>query len=508
MTPRVISVFLPRWPTDRLRRSQGKTAPPPETPIVMVGRVARRRAIAHLNLAAAQAGLRIGQAVAHATALVPGLLLHDLDAAGDAAALHRLALWAQKLFSPTVAPDGGDGLVIDATGCAHLFGGEEKMAIAIRERLTQAGFTATIAIADSWGGAHALARFSRRAIFVTTPGATGRELKDLPVAALRLSADLVEGLGRLGFDTVGELEAAPKGPLTHRLGLEPVRRLDQAYGRQAEPIEPVMAPQTPHVRRMFAEPISAPETMARHVTELVHELCAALEAASLGAMRLDAWFTRVDNRIEAARIGASAPSRDAKRLAKLLCEKLENVDPGFGVEKIVLAAPGAEPLAYKQGQAMGEARQGVDLSGLIDTLSVRLGAEHVYRLASVQSDLPERSVRRAPALDAPEGFSWPADWPRPTRLFSRPEPIETVALLPDAPPAAFTWRGVRHRVRCADGPERVFGEWWKADAELARSRDYFQVEDESGERFWIFRDGDGEDAQTGSQGWFMAGVFG
>uniref|UniRef100_B0T9E7 DNA-directed DNA polymerase n=1 Tax=Caulobacter sp. (strain K31) TaxID=366602 RepID=B0T9E7_CAUSK len=474
----------------------------------MVGRIGRRRAIAHMNLAAAQAGLRVGQAVAHATALIPGLLLHDLDATGDQAGLHRLALWAQKLYSPIVAPDGADGLVIDASGCAHLFGGEEKMAIAIRERLTKAGFSATLAIADSWGGAHALARFSGRAIFVVDPGATGRELRSLPVAALRLGSDLVEGLGRLGFDTIGELEATPKGPLAHRLGLEPVRRLDQALARQAEPIEPVMAAQTLSVRRAFAEPIGAPETMARYVTQLTHELCAALEAASLGAKRLDAWFFRVDNRIEAARIGMAAPTRDGARLAKLLCEKLERVDPGFGVEKIVLAAPGAEPLTYKQGQALGDGGAGVDLSGLIDTLSNRIGAEHVYRLASAQSDLPERSVKRVPALQAPDGFSWPMDWPRPDRFFARPESIETVALLPDAPPAAFTWRGARHRVRCADGPERVFGEWWKADEELARSRDYFQVEDEAGERFWIFRDGDGEDAETGTQRWYMVGVFG
>jgi len=139
---------------------------------------------------------------------------------------------------------------------------------------------------------------------------------------------------------------------------------------------------------------------------------------------------------------------------------------------------------------------------------VRLGAEAVYRLASAESDIPERSVRKTPAAETPVAFSWPVDWPRPTRFFPRPEPIETVALLPDQPPASFTWRGVRRRVRRADGPERVFGEWWKADAELARSRDYFQVEDEGGERYWIYRDGDGEDAATGSQRWFMAGVFG
>ena len=473
----------------------------------MLGRIGRRRAIAHLNLPAAQANLRIGQAIAHATALVPGLLIHDLDAAGDQAALHRLALWAQRLFSPVVAADGADGLVIDATGCAHLFGGEEKMAIAIRERLAKAGFSTTIAVADSWGGAHALARYSRRAIFVTMPGTTGRELMALPVSALRLPADLVDGLARLGFDSVGEIEAAPKGPLTHRLGQEPVRRLDQAFGRAPELIEPVMAIETLHVRKVFAEPIGAPETMARYITQLTHTLCTALEDAGLGARRLDAWFTRVDRRIETARIAMAAPSRDAARLAKLLCEKLENVDPGHGVETIVLAAPDAEPLVYRQVEALDGAARAVDLASLIDTLSNRLGAEHVYRLTSAQSDLPERSVRRAPALQVPEEISWPADWPRPSRFFERPEPIETTALLPDAPPAAFTWRGQRHRVRCADGPERVFGEWWKADAELTRSRDYFQVEDEAGERFWIFRDGDGEDAASGSQRWFMAGVF-
>ena len=474
----------------------------------MVGRVGRRRAIAHMNLAAAKTGLRIGQAVAHATALVPGLVLHDLDAEADLAALQRLALWAQRLYSPSVAADPPDGLVIDATGCAHLFGGEEKMLIDIRDRLTKAGLSAKVAIADSWGGAHALARYSLRPVFVVPQGALGRELHPLPVAALRLPAELVQALAKPGLDTIGELDAAAKGPLAHRFGLEPIRRLDQALGREREPIEPVFARETQRAAKIFAEPIGAPETMARYLGELTVELCAALEAASLGAKALDAFFFRVDNRIETARLGLSAPSRDAPRLAKLLCEKLETIDPGFGIDKMVLAAPGAEALTYKQGDALAGRRAGADLSGLIDTLALRLGAESVYRLASADSDIPERSVRKAPALERPAAFSWPVDWPRPTRFFPRPEPIETVALLPDQPPAWFTWRGVRRRVRCADGPERVFGEWWKADAELARSRDYFQVEDEGGERYWIYRDGDGEDLASGSQRWFMAGVFG
>jgi protein ImuB len=489
-----------------------KTAPPPDAPqdgpVVMVARIARRRAIAHMNLAAARAGLRIGQMVAHATALVPGLILHDLDADADLAALQRLALWAQRLYSPTVAADPPDGLVLDASGCAHLFGGEEKMLIDIRERLIKARLTATVAIADSWGGAHALARYSQRAIFVVTPGATGRELQGLPVAALRLPAATVQALGKLGFDTIGELEATPKGPLIRRLDMAPVLRLNQAFGREAEPIEPVLASETLRVSRIFAEPIGAAETLARYLGELTLALCEALEAASLGAKVVDAWFYRVDNRIETVRVGLAAPARDAKRLTKLLCEKLERIDPGFGVDKMVLAAPGAEPLAYRQQEALGREPANADLSSLIDTLSNRLGAEHVYRLVSAQSDIPERSVRKAPALELPAKAAWTPEWPRPTRFFSRPEPIDILAELPDQPPRVFTWRGVRRRVVKADGPERVFGEWWKADAELARSRDYFAVEDDSGQAYWIFRDGDGEDAQTGTQRWFMAGLFG
>lgn len=474
----------------------------------MVGRAGRRRAVAAANGAALAAGLRLGQAVAHATATTPGLVLHELDIAGDLAALHRLALWAQKLYSPVVAVDGADGLIMDASGCAHRFGGEEKMLIDIRARLSSAGYAVAVALADSWGGAHALARWSRRPIFAVASGATGREIACLPLAALRLPADLVQTLSSVGFDTIGELEQTPKGPLARRYGLEPIRRLDQAHGRIAEPIQPVFAPGTPCASRIFAEPIGAPETLARYLTELTQRLCADLEAQSLGALRLDAYFIRVDNRIETVRLGLSKPSRDAPRLAKLLCGKLETVDPGFGVEKMMLAAPGAEPLTYRQEEALGDGVAAPDLASLVDTLSTRLGPENVYRLTSVDSDIPERSVRKAAALEAFASHTWPIDWPRPSRLLRHPEPIETLALLPDAPPNAFTWRGKRRRVRCADGPERVFGEWWKRDAELSTSRDYFQVEDEGGERFWIFRAGDGEHADSGSQRWYMHGLFG
>lgn len=149
-----------------------------------------------------------------------------------------------------------------------------------------------------------------------------------------------------------------------------------------------------------------------------------------------------------------------------------------------------------------------DISDLIDVLANRVGEHRVYRAEPVVTDVPERSVRRISALAPETGATWPTQWPRPPRLLAPPESIEIVALLPDHPPVSFTWRGIRRRVKRADGPERVFGEWWKRDAELVAVRDYFRVEDEAGERFWIFRAGDGQDAATGSHRWFLHGVFG
>jgi protein ImuB len=263
-----------------------------------------------------------------------------------------------------------------------------------------------------------------------------------------------------------------------------------------------------HIRRAFAEPIGAAETLARYTGKLVEAVCAALEAKGQGARRLDLLFHRVDNRIEAIRAGTARPVRDAKRLTRLLCDRLETVDPGFGIELMTPTAVIVEPLGYRPAAtALGEAPE-PDVSSLIDILVGRVGPEHLHRFAAAESDIPERSVRKVAPLAEPTEGRWPPHWPRPARLLPTPEPIETLALLPDHPPALFTWRGIRRRVKRADGPERVYGEWGRSDAELAAVRDYFQVETEAGERFWLFREGDGEDPGTGSQRWFLHGVFG
>jgi protein ImuB len=456
--------------------------------------------------AARREGLKPSMVASKAQALVANLIVMDADPDADRMALEKLAIWMQRHFAPIVAPDS-NGLMLDITGVAHLFGDEKTMLGEMVRKLAAVGIGAKIAAAPTYGAAHAMARTVANPIFLLEKDKLAGALAVLPVSALRLPAEILVALKQLGFDRIEELANTPRAPLALRFGPIISQRLDQAFGRADEPFDPIVPPETPHVRRAFAEPIGAPETLARYTTKLVEQLCAELEVKGLGARKLDLLFFRVDNRIQAIRIGTAKPVRDAKRLSKLLCDKIETVDPGFGVEIMTLTALIAEPLTYRAVSTSLTEAPAPDVSGLIDTLANRIGEQCLYRVAAVESDIPERAVKRVTALAPPTGTTWPTHWPRPSRLLDPAERVETVALLPDHPPAFFTWRGRRRRVTRADGPERIFGEWWKAKAETRAVRDYFQVEDEGGERFWLYRAGDGEDPTTGSQAWFLHGIF-
>jgi protein ImuB len=504
---RVVSVFLPTWSTDRMRRKAGASLPP-DQPLVLVGREGQRRVVLAADALAQAAGLRVGMPATKARVLVPGLVFREHEAAADAEALHRLAVWMHRRYTPIAAADPPDGIVMDTTGADHLHGGEQAMLSGVVERLGAWGMQARAAIADTWGAAHALARYTRGPIRIAPPGHGASAIAELPIDALRLPPDMVAALRVLGFERIGDLLAQPRAPLALRFGPEPGRRLDQALGALGEPIDPARPENLVEARRVFAEPIAAPETIARYIAKLVVSLCEALAARGLGARRLDLVCHRVDSCAQAVRVGMALPVRDARRLTRLLCDKIETIDPGCGIEVMTLAATLAEPLAARQTVTALVEEAEPDVSGLVDTLANRVGAQRLYRIVPVASDVPERSLRRLPPMAPETGAAWPGDWPRPSRLLPVPEPIETMALLPDHPPVWFTWRGMRRRVQRADGPERIFGEWWRRDAELTAVRDYFRVEDDAGERYWIFRAGDGEDNATGSQRWFLHGIFG
>jgi protein ImuB len=469
--------------------------------LLLSQRTGNRFLIAAASPEARALGLQPGMAVSQARALVPGLDVRDHDPAADVDVLTRLALFAARRWTPRAAVSPPDGLFLDLGGVAHLFGGEEAMCRRIVRFCERAGFAARIAVAGTPGAAHALARFGGGGL--CPAGGEPEALAPLPLAALRVEEPVLAAARRLGLETVGDLLPLPRGPLQRRFGKTLLARLDQALGRSGEAIEPVVPEEAPCAVLRFAEPIATAEAIAEALRLLMGRLIAQLREKGLAARSLALLCDRVDGRVERIAIGTARATRDGAHLLRLLSMKIETIEPGFGLDEMRLVAGRVEPLGPEQ--LSGERAQ-ADLAMLVDRLAGRLGPRRLYRSTAVESDVPERSVARTGPLDA--AIAWP-QWTRPVRLLSPPERVENVvALLPDQPPRRFTWRGRAYRVARADGPERIHGEWWKQAAEAEAVRDYFQVEDEAGARFWLYRRGDGVDGRTGDLSWYLHGVFG
>ena len=478
-------------------------SPQGEGIVVTAYRVGSRHLVAAASADARALGLHPGMAVTQARALVPGLDIVDHDPEADAAVLTALALFAARRWTPRAAVSGADGLFLDLTGVTHLFGGEEAMCARVLRFCARAGYAARIAVAGTPGAAYALARHRADPLLLCPPGGEAEALAPLPLEALRIGEASAAAARRLGIDRVGDLLAMPRAPLSRRFGKAFLARLDQALGRAAEPVEPVVPEEPPSVTLRFVEPIATAEAIIEAMGVLMARLVAVLEKAGLAARIFTLACARVDGAEQSLAIGTARPTRDAAHLLRLLAMKVEAIEPGFGIEAMRLVAGRCEPLGPEQ--LSGE-RAAPDLAPLIDRLAGRLGSRRLFRWAAVESDVPERSVRRTGPLAPAAG--WPK-WPRPARLLSPPERVENVvALLPDLPPRRFTWRGRAYRVRAADGPERIHGEWWRRTQEADAVRDYFQVEDEEGRRFWLYRRGDGEDPRTGDLSWYLHGVFG
>ena len=533
MARRIVSVWLPTWATDRIRAAI--CAPPL---LVTSMRDGQRMVLGAVDAEARRLGLRPGMALTQARALVPGLAVHPAEQAQDLAGLERLAGWSLR-YSPLVSAGPPDGLWLDISGCAHLFGGEAELLQDLLKRLNAGGFAARAAVADTAGAAWAVARHGRDPLTVVPVGGAERAIADFGIAALRVQAETVDVLARMGLERIKDLMTCPRGPLARRFRGGLLRRLDQALGRVSEPIQPIVPPDVISARMDFAEPVITREALANGIERLAKRVCAGLEKAGLGVRRLDLLCGRADGTAQAVRVGTAASNRHAAHLTRLLGERLEAIEPREGIETMRLVATLTQPLAAGQTSVLaeepgslsesvlqtfggsasghhapsesviqtsgGSASSHHALAGLVDVLRTRLGEDHVFRAGAVESDIPERSVRRI-AVGEASVACWP-DLPRPVRLFSPAQPIESLALLPDHPPAAFTWRGKRFRVQRADGPERIYGEWWRDFAEAWAVRDYWRVEDTEGRRFWLYRSGDGEHPETGDLRWFLHGIF-
>ena len=558
----IVSVWLPLFPIERLKRERATRkdgsipdkSVPNDRPFALVGSEERGLALTAVNAACFRTGLTPGLGLADARAICPHLLTAPAAPEKDAEALLALARWSAR-FTPSLNVDGEDGLWLDVAGISHLFGGSRALLAEMERRLAALGFTARLALAETLGAAHALARFGTGSPIIIPQGKIEAALAPLRVEALRLEPDTTSLLRRLGLKRIGQLYDLPRSSLERRFhsrdAAEAVLlRLDQALGRREEPRSPLLPPLHFLARLPFAEPLITHDGIVAGLKHLAAELCADLTEASRGASRVMLVICRADGSTASIEAGLSAPTREAQHLLRLLLDKIETFDAGFGVDLMVLGARGTEPLLPAQttlAATSGKAKSGL----LIDCLANRLGTRVVRRLFPVQSHLPERAQKMRNVFAGLPSWTGPSPRkpPRPAFLFAKPEPVSVLAEIPEGPPVRFTWRRVTRRVIKSEGPERIAPEWWRelarvsnapeafasseggesqsrtvsltplpnlphkggggaSDKHASRPRDYYRIEDEDGCRYWIFREGLYQDNTDGMPAWYLHGVFG
>jgi len=507
---RFVSIWLSRWETDRFFRAHRKgeaASADGSIPFALIESGAGGERIAALTSLAQNLGLSEGNLLTDARALVPHLQTspREFEAARDD--LKALTLWCER-YTPFAAVDPPDGIMLDITGCAHLFGGEAAMLAGLAERLNGFHLQARIASADTPGAAFATARFGRSRVQVVPPGAQKDMLAPLPVAALRIEPRLADQLHKLGLKTIGQLYRVPRAPLAARFGESLLRRLDQALGREDEAISPLSPVRVYAVRSVFPEPIALLADIEHIARDLSFRLCPQLEGDGRGAKSFALKLFGTDGSVREISVSSARLLFKPENLTALFHERIHGIeafyDPGTGVDALSLEAARIESLEAAQKPLGFERDQGGEaFSFLMDRLAARLGPRAIGRMAPRESHVPERAQRRGKLDDKAGGQCWP-DAPRPILLLPRPEAIEVMAEVPDGPPVQFTWRRVRRRVAFADGPERIAQEWWRDGG--APTRDYFRIEDEEHRRYWLYRDGL-YGIETGNPRWYMHGLF-
>lgn len=515
MAPRrILSIWLAAFAIDRWRltegcaRGQGADA----QPLVLITETAHGPRIAATNNAARASGARIGTMLADARTLCPLIQAVPGDPAGDLDMLEKLAVWARR-WGPWSALDPPDGLLVDVTAVAHLFGGEAKLLADVHRAFDTRGFAIRAAIAPTAGAAWALTHYGPDRSILAPQDDMEARLSGLPVAALRLDEDVLTVLRRLGLKRLGELGTVGRDALHRRFrnrkspAANPLVRMDQLLGRVPEPLLPVVPQQVPLVQRRLMEPIRHRTLLDTVLGDLAADMVRELEGAGQGARRLDLGLWRVDGEVVMRTLELAAATRDPAHIVRLFGEKLGDIDAGFGIELVRLRASWAEPLPTSQADIEAAAqRHGTALSAFVDRLTTRLGPKAVRRPVLRGSHVPERSQAWRPPLDPePPSQDELRFHARPLKLLDRAERIAVLYATPDGLPQRFRWRGDVHEIARVEGPERIAPEWWR-ERGTARLRDYYRIEDDAGRRYWIYRYGIAGDGRGGAPEWFLQGL--
>lgn len=517
---RYLALALPFLPANRLRRISGSSRPGPPAPLVFVEKIKGALRLGAVDRRAMALGLGPGLTLADARARVPDLHVHPCDPMADAALLDEIADFCDR-YTPLMCRDGDDGLMLDITGCAHLWDDEAGLRIDLLRRLEDFGIDGHASIAGTPEAARVLARFGGPAC--VEPGGEAAAVAPLPVAALDIAGEMATALRRAGLKTIGDLAARPTAALAARFGSDLVVHLARILGRETIPITPRRPPPQVMAERGFAEPIGREEDILAVLERLAGRIATMLEARGAGGRRFEASVFRVDGHTMRLTVETALPMRNPKALIRLFRARLgslaDPLDPGFGFDLVRLAVLASEPLAPAQIGLDGKALEEEAVADLIDRLAARHGRSALSCFEPVDTHMPEAAARRGTPFGGPaKSRPWPAPAPgmtsaRPLFLFDPPQPITTLAEVPEGPPRSFRWRRVRHEVTHAEGPERIAPQWW-SDAGDAETRDYYRVEDAAGRRFWVFREGLYDGARTGGDTetsrqprWFLHGMF-
>jgi protein ImuB len=491
-------VFLPLLSSERIKPK------PPDTPFALTERICGAVRIVALDAGALALGLTPGMTLADARARVPDLAPIPHDPKADADLLEWLAEGCDR-YTPMVALDPPSALILDITGCTHLFAdGEAGLIADLGGRLIRHGLTHRIACAATPDAALALAEY----------GAT--DVRSLPVTALRLPEEVHAALRRAGLYTLGDLAERPRAPLAARFGQGAPMLLAGLLGEVDLRITPRRAHADLVVELRFAEPIARSADMLSTLDALAQDMERLLCERGQGGRRFEISLFRSDGHVARLAIATGLATRDHALLNRLFRERIESLsdplDPGFGYDLLRLAVPVTEPLAPEQLQLERDNAADAEILALLDRLSVRLGSDHVRRLSAGNSHIPEQACISSPVSERqltlthwlkPEMGEPPL---RPLTLFDPPQRIEVMAQVPDGPPRRFRWWRNTHDITRYEGPERIAAEWWKRRSMAGLTRDYYRVEDAQGQRFWVFRHGLYE-SEKENPNWYLHGLF-
>jgi protein ImuB len=498
MQKRFVAIWFRYLKTDWFIRRQPSLA---TIPFVLASPDHGRMMITATNALAEANGITIGMVVADARVILPSLKVLDDQPGLPEKLLKGLGEWCIR-FTPVVSIDVPDGLILDVTGCAHLWGGEELYLEHITNRLKRLGYSIKAAIADTIGTAWAFARFGNGTTIIET-NKQATALLVLPPQALRLEEETIERLHTLGLRTIQQFINMPRSALRRRFGEAFITRLNQALGYEDEIIIPVQPIAVYSERLNCLEPIVTLTGIEIALKQLLETICTKLHKEQKGLRTACFTCYRVDGKAQVIEIGTNRATTNATHLFKLFEEKLSTIEPDLGIELFTLEAKKTEDLISSQGMLWQE--QGglhdTELAELMDRIAGKFGAQTIHRYLPAEHYWPEWSFKKAQTVFEEKITEWVVDRPRPIQLLATPEVIEVTAPIPDYPPMLFRYKKKLHKIIKADGPERIEQEWW---LQQGQHRDYYTVEDEDGSRYWLFRLGHYTDD---SYQWFIHGFF-